>query len=113
VGPLDVDTDEVDFSNEPKWAAHHETVKVNHFEAKLRAGEELPPVVLVDTPGDPKLKVVDGHHRVLAARNLGRPITAYVGRVPTVVGPWDTAHSHQVHGGSDRANKTTDRPMKG
>jgi len=108
VGPLNVPTSLIDFSNEPRWAAHHEDAAVDRFEAKLRAGEPTHPAILVDTPGDPKLKVVDGHHRALAAQRLGKPLTAYVGRVPTVVGPWDEAHSFQLNHGDDHLNKTTD-----
>ena len=51
--------------------------------------------MLVDTPGDARLKVIDGHHRVLAARAVGRPVRAYVGRVDRDVGPWDETHSFQ------------------
>lgn len=107
-GPRDVPLDEIDFSNEARWAAHHEDAAVDRFAARLTAGEELHPVIMVDTPGDPKLKVVDGHHRVLAYRRLGRPVVAYVGRVPTVVGPWDEAHSYQIHHGDNHLNKTID-----
>lgn len=107
-GPRDVPLDEVDFSNEARWAAHHEAPAVDRFVARLRAGEELHPVIMVDTPGDPKLKVVDGHHRVVAYQRLNRPVTAYVGRVPTVIGPWDEAHSFQIHHGTDNLNKSSD-----
>jgi len=108
VGPSDVPTDRIDFSNEARWAAHHESAAVDRFVERLRVGETLHPAILVDTPGDPKLKVVDGHHRALAAQRLGKPLNAYVGTVHTVVGPWDEAHSFQIHHGDDHLNKTTD-----
>jgi len=108
VGPTDVPTSLLDFSNEARWAAHHEAAAVDRFVERLRAGETLHPAILVDTPGDPKLKVIDGHHRALAAQRLGKPLNAYVGTVHSVVGPWDEAHSFQIHHGSDHLNKTTD-----
>ncbi len=104
-GPQDVPLADIDFDDENAWAAHHQDDRVQHFVDKLRAGETIHPAVLVRTPrGTGKLKVVDGHHRALAYRELDRPVRAYVGRVPRDTGPWDETHLYQHHQGDDAGN---------
>ncbi len=97
-GPLDVSLDQIDLHHVDTWAASHESDQVTVFESELTDSDpanDPRPVILVDTPGDPKLKVIDGHHRVLAARDVHRPVRAYVGRVSHSRGPWDETHAFQ------------------
>ena len=87
-GPEDVPLDAIVFTPS-KWQAGHEPAKVERFKRKIAArqakGKPVKPVVLADRPDTAKgthLYVVDGHHRALAFRELGRPVLAYVGQVP-------------------------------
>ena len=107
-GPWPVPLRLVDLDNVDSWAAHHERERVGHFERELTDRDptnDPRPVILVSRPGRPvPFIVVDGHHRVLAARAAGQPVTAYVGTLPTDVGPWDETHSFQRHQGDDPGN---------
>jgi SPP1 gp7 family putative phage head morphogenesis protein len=104
-GPQDVPLEEIDFGDEDSWAAHHQDDRVQHFVDKIRAGEHVNPAILVRTPrGTGKLKIVDGHHRVMAWQQLKRPVTAYIGDVPRDTGPWDETHLYQEHQGDDPGN---------
>ena len=106
IGPVNIPLDRVDFEDSPSWAAAHESGRVKHFAKEIKHGRShLHPVVAVQEPGDPKIKVIDGHHRALAYRKLGKPVKAYVGFVTADGGPWDETHSSQVHHGGDPANK--------
>lgn len=106
LGPVQVPQERIDYDDETKWAAAHETGRVNHFAKQIRKGKaHLHPVVAVQEPGDDKIKVIDGHHRTLAYRKLGRPVTAYVGLVDQDGGPWDETHAFQDHPGTSPANK--------
>ena len=86
-GPEDVPLDAIVFTPS-KWQAGHEPAKVERFKRKIAArqakGKPVKPVVLADRPDTAKgthLYMVDGHHRALAFRELGRPVLAYVGQV--------------------------------
>ena len=46
--------------------------------------------------------VIDGHHRFLAYRKLGRPVKAYVGYVDKVTPEMLETHSSQIHSGKIR-----------
>lgn len=95
-GPEPVPIEDLDLDAVATWAAAHEPVQVDRFVARIKAGKAVRPAVVVQTPrGTGKMKVVDGHHRVLAWRRLGQPATAYVGQVPRDVGPWDETHAFQ------------------
>jgi phage gp29-like protein len=95
-GPIEIDTDSVDFDNAKKWRAYKEPDRVGFFERKLIDGETVKPIILVKRPGMKKLMVVDGHHRALAYRRGEiEKALVYVARVPTVVGAWDTTHDSQ------------------
>jgi len=63
---------------QPKFAQQHELdlVKVARLVAHLRAGKSLPPAV-VALYGDSALPL-DGHHRMEAHAQLGRPVDAWV-----------------------------------
>lgn len=104
-GPVDVPLDDIDFDDIDRWAASHDKARVKHFRKKLRRGEPVKPAVAVQEPGGDKVKIIDGHHRSLAARKEGQPVRAYVGTVDADGGPWDETHVWQHHHGADPANK--------
>lgn len=107
-GPQEVPLAEVDFDDEKSWAAHHEPDAVARFVERLRTGDYVKPAVVVRAPGNDRVVVVDGHHRVLAERSLQRPVSAYVGTTSSATGPWTETHSFQIHHGADPANKNVD-----
>lgn len=105
-GPVEVPLGSVDFEDEDSWAAHRDVEHTAHFARRIEAGDLPHPAVSVLEPGDAKVKVIDGHHRTLAYRHLGKPALMYVGRVSYENGPWNETHSSQEHQGSDPANKS-------
>lgn len=96
---------DVDFDNEKSWAAHHEQDRVHHFAQQIESGERVKPPIMVRVPGKHRLRIVDGHHRTLGYRSLGKPVPAFVGAVPEGDDRWEETHSYQVHQGDDPANK--------
>jgi 8-oxo-dGTP pyrophosphatase MutT (NUDIX family) len=109
-GPVDVPLDQVHDGSEDSWAASEpgsNTGHVSRFAGRIDAGEGVNPVVMVKVPGHAKLRVVDGHHRYLGYRELGRPVKAYVGLVDddSPQAPWALTHLYQVHSGGDPLNK--------
>lgn len=104
-GPVDVPLDDIDFDDIDRWAASHDKARVKHFAKQYRKGKDVKPVVAVQEPGGDKVKIIDGHHRTLAARRLGQLVRAYVGAVDADGGPWDETHVWQFHHGADPANK--------
>jgi len=104
-GPRLVNTDFIDFDDVDSWAASHEGDAVAHFRERMKAGEKMKPAILVKEPDNGRLKVIDGHHRVLAARSLKRNVWAYIGTVSADEGPWEEAHSFQIRHGQDPLNK--------
>jgi 8-oxo-dGTP pyrophosphatase MutT (NUDIX family) len=107
VGPVRVPQARVDDDDMKSWAASHQPARVEHFAALIRAGKPVRPAVAVQEPGESKVKIIDGHHRTLAWRKLGEPVTAYIGFVRRDGGPWDETHSSQYHSGDDPANKAS------
>jgi hypothetical protein len=106
IGPVQIPLDRIDFDDEESWAASRQAGAVRRFARQIKAGTgHTDPVVMVQEPGKTKANIVDGHHRTLAYRSLGRPVTAYVGHVPEGDTRWEETHSSQVHQGSDPANK--------
>lgn len=97
---------DVDFDGEASWAAHHNTAHVQEFVDKLNSGKRLKPAILVSVPGKHRLRIVDGHHRALAYRQLGKPIDAFVGAVPDGDDRWMVTHSSQLHQSADSLNKS-------
>ena len=95
-GPVEVDLDLVDWAEPLMISA--DPAKVERFAAKITrrraAGKRVKPVVMVQTPQ--RVLVVDGHHRALAFRHLGEPVTGYVGAVEADAGPWLTTHAQQL-----------------
>lgn len=106
IGPVQVPLERIDVEDADTWAASHEPKRVRQFAKDIKHGRRhLHPVVAVQEPGDDKIKIIDGHHRALAYKRLGRPVTAYVGFVDRDGGPWDDTHLYQEHSGLDRRNK--------
>lgn len=101
-GPETIPLDKVSFEHEEEWRATHEPGRVRKFYKKIRRGARVNPAVLIKTPGGSKLIIVDGHHRALAYRQLGKPIVAWVGHTTKNTGPWDQLHDSQYrHGKPD------------
>jgi SPP1 gp7 family putative phage head morphogenesis protein len=89
--PLDM----IDFSNEKKWNAAHQPNRVAADEAKIKAGQKVSRVILVDEPNSDDMVVVDGHHHALAYKKLGKPARAFVGKAAKENGVWQETHSSQ------------------
>lgn len=98
-GPKTVPLVDLDFSNEKKWRASAEPEKIHKFAKKIQKGK-LKPIIAVKAPQRNKLIIVDGHHRALAYRALGRDAMAYVATVPQEKGEWLAMHNSQTHGPS-------------
>jgi hypothetical protein len=106
IGPVLVPQSRVDYADEQKWAASRQPATVARFARKIGNGTgHTKPVIAVQQDGNYKVNVVDGHHRALAYRKLGRPIVAYVGFVARDDDRWEATHSSQVHSGSSPRNK--------
>ena len=106
IGPVQVAVDRVDVGGVKTWAASHQPDRVAHFADLLKRGKPVKPGICVQEPGETEVKIIDGHHRYLAAKQAGVPYMAYVGFVDSNGGPWDETHSYQVHQGADPANKS-------
>lgn len=105
IGPVEVPTDRVDVDDIDSWAASHQQDRVEHFKDNLKDGKPVKPGVCVQEPGENKVKIIDGHHRFLAAQQSGQGYLAYIGFVKSDGGPWDETHTMQVHPGSDPKNE--------
>jgi phage gp29-like protein len=96
-GPQEIRTEDVDFSGADTWRASHEPSEP--YMRRIEEGRRKP-VVLVKTPNNPKLVIVDGRHRTLASKKLGIPVLAYVAEVHVDRGPWEVLHDAQKKGSS-------------
>ncbi len=96
-GPEKVKTKEVDMSNRSTWKASKDDL--SGYIRRTEKGK-VKPILLVETPGNDKYIVVDGHHRLLAAEKLGVPVLAYCAKVFHDEGPWDVMHDSQHTGPS-------------
>lgn len=106
IGPVNIPHDRIDYDDEGKWSAAKQPGVVSRFARKIKRGTgHTNPVIMVQVPGDDRAKVVDGHHRTLAYRELHRPVKAYVGFVPRGDDRWRETHSSQTHSGADPKNK--------
>lgn len=86
---------DIDWDNRESWAATHEPGKVAKIRKKIEKGKDKP-VVAIDRPGSDNVFIADGHHHTEAYTQLDRShFPAFVVRVPTRTGPWDTMHSKQ------------------
>lgn len=98
---------DVDFDNEGSWAAHHQPERVQHFTDRLQRGKSVKPLILVRVPGKHRLRIVDGHHRALAYRQLGKPVRAFVGAMHEGDDRWMNTHNSQL----ELVNKTDERQL--
>jgi 8-oxo-dGTP pyrophosphatase MutT (NUDIX family)/predicted ABC-type ATPase len=97
-GPEEIPTKDIDSSGRATWRATQDGT-IESYKDKIQSGTRKP-AVLVKTPGNPKLVIVDGHHRFLAHEALGLPLLAYVAEVHVDHGPWDELHASQKKGRS-------------
>lgn len=105
-GPCDVPLSAVDTGDEDSWAASEPGANAAHvaaFAARIEAGDDPDPAVMVHVPGQARLKVADGHHRYEADASLGRPARAWVGF--PAGDDWQETHSFQLHSGGSPLNK--------
>lgn len=110
IGPISIPLDRIDWDDADSWAASDpggNTAHVRELARRLRGGGDVNPVVAVQPPGQDKLRIVDGHHRGLAARSLDRPVKCYVGLVDSddAHADWAQTHVYQQHHGGDPMNK--------
>lgn len=92
-GPVKVPLDHIDWA--PDEMENPDQEKVDHFSKQLAKGKKLKPVILVKTPKGATLKLVEGHHRYLAAAGRQEPVRAFIGAVGKEHGPWEDMHSQQ------------------
>lgn len=92
-GPVMVPLDHIDWTPDQMDASSPD--RVDHFKKKMKKGKNLKPVILVKTPDTSKLQLIDGHHRYLAAAEMGSPVKAYIATVDSENGPWETMHDSQ------------------
>lgn len=79
-GPEEVDLDDIDWQNAKSWHAATEPKKVARFMRKIKDGWKKP-VVLVHGPAGGKYRVIDGHHRALAYKELKQPAFAFTAEI--------------------------------
>lgn len=104
-GPVKVPIDHIE--PDMKWMDGADPDHVAEFVKRLKAGKKLKPLLLVKTPGNPKLQLVDGHHRYLAYGEMALPPRCWIGTVDADHGDWETMHDHQFsrgHKGSGPGN---------
>lgn len=94
-GPVKVPLDHVE--PDMQWLDSADPEHVRDFVQRIRQGKKLKPVILVKTPDDPRLKLIDGHHRYLADKQMGLPVRAWIGTVDADHGPWEQMHEYQFH----------------
>lgn len=102
-GPVKIPLDHID--PDMKWMDGADPDHVQDFVAKLKAGKKLKPSILVAVPGGEKLHLIDGHHRYLAAAEMGEPLRGLVGTVGQAHGGWETMHDFQQEPGPEKGTK--------
>jgi phage-related protein (TIGR01555 family) len=103
-GPRRVPVSKVNYIGKEKWSASHDPAHVEVMRNRITQGIEKP-VILAKEPNSAKLFIVDGHHRALAYEQLGKPLKAYIVKVPSDGGPWRSLHSKQSEGMYGSAQK--------
>ena len=110
-GPMEIDTTEISFAGSQDWKANKPGPggidKVNEFAEILsdKGWPELKPVILANMPHNDELyTVIDGRHRVMASKQSGVPVLAYVADVGSV--DPETPHM-QLHGKQIGSNNSS------
>lgn len=96
-GPVEVPLHQIDFKDRAQWRASKDDLS-GYIERQAKPNRK--PVILVKTPGNDKLVIVDGHHRTLACEAMGRPVVAFIAEMHVDNGPWLTLHTEQQKGSS-------------
>ena len=96
LGPIEVPLERIDFDDAEDWAASEDEAKVNKFVRMLKKGKSVKPGISVrQIEGDSRIKIVDGHHRLLAYRKLEIPFVTYLALVPEGDDRWEQTHNYQ------------------
>lgn len=93
-GPVEVPISEISYTNVKEWGAYKHPAKVKKFVQKIKGGMRKP-IILAKVPGETKMIVLDGHHRSLAYKELGKSALAFVAHVSGREGPWLEMHNSQ------------------
>lgn len=99
MGPMSIKPTHIDLTGYDKLFGRSQA-DVDRFRAGIEAGKSKP-VILVKTPDDPMLNIIDGHGRTAAYCQLGLPIRAYVGVATKNHGDWELMHDHQDISGAE------------
>lgn len=87
--PTEIKLKHIDMARRP---GGRDMSKVRSMAREIKAGKQMKPIYLVDTPSAPPLVIADGYHRALAHQHAGKQtILAYVASVDEEHGPWDRA----------------------
>lgn len=99
IGPVEISLDLIDFDDCDDWAASKDTEQVEGFVKILKKGKRLKPGIAIrQMEGDHRVKIVDGHHRLLAYKELGLPFPCYLGYILEEDDRWENTHSFQYKG---------------
>jgi phage-related protein (TIGR01555 family) len=101
-GPEDIPLKSIDDSGAAKWAASREPISVAFHTIKIGEGTKKP-IVLVRVEGEKLENVADGHHRFLAYKTLGQPVSAYCVVVPKSEKRWQPMHDAQGTGSQQKS----------
>lgn len=87
--PTEIKLKHIDMARRP---GGRDMSKVRSMAREIKAGKQMKPIYLVDTPSAPPLVIADGYHRALAHQHAGKQtILAHVASVDEEHGPWDRA----------------------
>jgi hypothetical protein len=85
IGPVEVEIKDISFAGSDEWDATkpHGAATVNKFVKLLsdKGFANVHPIILASTPTDGLLTIVNGRHRVIAAKQVGVPILAYIAHI--------------------------------
>lgn len=109
-GPILLPSSAFDTASAGTWAAAHQKEKVEHFKQQMEHGVEKP-VVAVKIPGSNLLRIVDGHHHFIAAKEASGLVPTYVGHANENSGPWDEMHLHQKVSSNPFSSKAMPRSV--